>query len=282
MVNALLAGGVVAVLAGAVGWVMVLRRETFAGHTLSVMAFPGASAASLAGVPVAWGYYAFCTVAALLIARVSGNRRRSWREESAGIASVQVAGLAAGFLLLTLYGGVLADLESQLFGTFLGVSDARLRALAALTGAVLVVLALLARPLLFSSLDEEVAAARGLPVRAISAAFLVLLGLGVAAASQVTGVLLVFSLLVGPPASAQALTARPVLSLALTLVIGLAVVWVGLAVSYFSIYPAGFFVTAASFLAYVLARLAGAVSTRRRTRPAWRPRMRPPTAAAGA
>jgi zinc/manganese transport system permease protein len=264
MVNALLAGAAVAVLAGAVGWVMVLRREVFAGHTLSMMAFPGASAAALAGVPAAWGYYGFCTVAALLIARVSGGRRRgAWSEETAGIAAVQAAALGAGFLMLSLYGGVLADLESQLFGTFLGVSDGRLRGLAGLTGAVLIVLALLARPLLFSSVDEDGAAARGLPVAAVSGAFLVLLGLAVAAASQVTGVLLVFALLVGPPASAQALTARPALSLLLTLLIGLAVVWVGLAISYFSVYPAGFFVTATSFVAYVCARGAAAALGRR-------------------
>ena len=263
MVNALLAGTIVAVLAGLVGWMMVLRRESFAGHTLSMMAFPGASAAALVGIPAAWGYFGFCGLGALFIGRFSGRERRAPGEQSAGIAAVQVAALAAGFLFVSLYGGVLGDLENQLFGTFLGVSDAKVLVLAAVAAAVLAALAGLARPLLFASVDPEVAVARGLPVRVISSGFLLLLGLAVAATSQVTGVLLVFSLLVGPAASAQAITARPALSLPLTLALGLLVVWLGLGISYFSPYPAGFFIASISFAVYLLARVIAAVRARR-------------------
>jgi zinc/manganese transport system permease protein len=254
MINALLAGSIVAVVAGVVGWVMVLRGETFAGHTLAMMSFPGASAAALAGVPAAWGYFAFCGAGALAIASLPGAERESFRERTASTAAVQALALAAGFLLLSLYGGVLGDLESLLFGNLLGISDTRVLALLALGALALCALAAVARPLLFASLDPEVAAARGVPVRTLSVGFLLVLGLTVAATSQITGVLLVFALLVTPAASAQALTSRPAASLLLTIALGLLVVWIGLGVSYFSVYPAGFFITMTAFAIYALAR----------------------------
>jgi zinc/manganese transport system permease protein len=263
MVNALLAGSVVAVMAGVVGWMMVLRRETFAGHTLAMMAFPGASGAALIGVPAAWGYFVFCGAGALAIGGSSSSERRSWSERSANTGAVQALALAIGFLFVSLYGGVLGDLESLLFGDLLGVSDAQLLALLAVAAAALVLLGIFGRPLLFASVDAQAAAARGVPVRALSLAFLLLLGLTVAATSQVTGVLLVFALLVTPAASAQALTTRPLLSLAITVALGLVVVWLGLGIAYFSIYPAGFFVTATAFVTYLAARLLGAASARR-------------------
>jgi zinc/manganese transport system permease protein len=116
-----------------------------------------------------------------------------------------------------------------------------------------------ARPLLFASVDADVARASGVPVRALSVGFLLLLGLAVAATSQITGALLVFALLVTPAATAQLITARPGLSLALSVVIALAVTWLGLGIAYFSIYPVGFFVTSMSFGLYVSARIWRAV-----------------------
>jgi zinc/manganese transport system permease protein len=261
MLNALAAGSVVAVLAGLVGWLMVLRREAFAGHTLSVMAFPGASAAALAGVPAAWGYFLFCAAGALAIGRVSagqqagGARRISWSDQSAGIGAVQALALAAGFLFVSLYGGVLGGLDSLLFGDLLGVSDGQVLLLLLVAVAGIAALVALGRPLLFASVDPDVAAARGVPVARVSLAFLLLLGLAVAATSQITGALLVFALLVAPAASAQAVTASPLASLALSVAFGLLVVWLGLGIAYFSTYPAGFFITAVAFALYVLARL---------------------------
>jgi zinc/manganese transport system permease protein len=264
MINALLAGAIVAVMAGLAGWLMVLRRETFAGHTLSMMAFPGASAAALAGIPAAWGYFVFCGAGALAIGRLGGARRGSWSEESAGIGAVQAVALAAGFLFVSLYGGVLGDLESLLFGNVLGVSDTQVLTLLVVAAASVLALCVLARPLLFASVDPDVAGARGVRVRAVSSAFLLVLGLSVAATSQITGVLLVFALLVGPAASAQALTARPALGLALSATLGVLVVWLGLAIAYFSPYPAGFFIATISFALYVLVRLLGALRGWRR------------------
>jgi zinc/manganese transport system permease protein len=263
MVNALLAGSVVAVMAGLIGWLMVLRREAFAGHTLSMMAFPGASGAFLIGIPAAWGYFAFCASGALAIGRFSAPGRSSLREQSASIGAVQAAALALGFLFVSLYGGVLGDLESLLFGDILAISDAQVLVLVAVALAVLAALALLARPLLFASVDPEVASARGVPVRALSTAFLLLLGLAVAATSQITGPLLVFALLVGPAATAQLLTAHPTLSLALTVLLGLLIVWLGMGIAYFSVYPAGFFISAIAFAVYVLARVLTGVYRRR-------------------
>jgi zinc/manganese transport system permease protein len=263
MLNALLAGSIVAVMAGLVGWLMVLRREAFAGHTLSMMAFPGASGAFLIGVPAAWGYFALCGGGALAIGRFSGAGRNSLRMETASIGSVQAAALALGFLFVSLYGGVLGDLEGLLFGNILAISDGQVLALAAVALAVLASLALLARPLLFASVDPDVASARGVPVRALSTGFLLLLGLAVAATSQITGPLLVFALLVAPAATAQLLTARPALSLALTVVLGLLIVWLGMAVAYFSVYPAGFFISAIAFAVYLLTLMFTGVRGRR-------------------
>jgi zinc/manganese transport system permease protein len=131
----------------------------------------------------------------------------------------------------------------------------------------LVALAAVARPLLFASVDPEVAAARGVRVRRLSVLFLVLLGLTVAEVSQITGTLLVFALLVMPAATAQLLTARPALSMAITIAFGLAVTWLGLAVAYFTPYPIGFFVTTFAFAGYVTAAAVrhGGVIPRRAT-----------------
>jgi zinc/manganese transport system permease protein len=266
MLNALLAGSIVAVMAALVGWLMVLRRETFAGHTLSMMAFPGASGAALLGIPAAWGYFTFCGVGALAIGALSGGARRSWSEQSAGIGAVQAMALAAGFLFLSLYGGVLGDLESLLFGNILGVSDGQVLVLGAVAVGAALVLGALGRPLLFASVDPDVAQARGVPVRALSSAFLLVLGLAVGATSQITGVLLVFALLVGPAATAQAITPRPVLGLALTLALGLVTVWLGLGIAYFSVYPAGFFIASVSFSIYVLVRVLATLGRGRRGR----------------
>jgi zinc/manganese transport system permease protein len=253
MVHALEAGAIVAVLASVVGWFMVLRRGAFAGHTLSVMAFPGAAGAGLAGLPAALGFYVACAGAALAmgLTRVPAARKASG--ETALIGTAQAVGLAVGFLFLSLSNQVLTGLETLLFGTFLGVSSGQVVTLLAVAAGVLAALAVIARPLLFCTLDPEVARARGVPVRALEVAFLLLLALAVAATSQITGALLSFALLVAPPATAQLLTSRPVAGLVLSVAIALGVAWLGLAAAYFSIYPAGFYTTTFALAAYVLA-----------------------------
>jgi zinc/manganese transport system permease protein len=251
MVNALRAGTIVAVLSAAIGWFMVVRRQAFAGHTLSVIAFPGAAAAALAGVPVLAGYFAFCGAGALGLAGVSRAGRGSLSSESAGIGALQAFVLGLGFLFVSLYGGVLSGVQSMLFGTFLGIDDAQVLALLVAAIVALTALLAIARPLLFASVDPEVARAQGVPVTLLGTVFLVLLGLAVAATSAITGALLVFALLVMPAATAQQLTARPGRGLLLSVVIAVAVTWLGLGIAYFSPYPVGFWVTTLSFGLYV-------------------------------
>jgi zinc/manganese transport system permease protein len=268
MVNALEAGTIVAVMAGVTGWFMVLRRQTFAGHTLSLVAFPGAAGASLVGLPLALGYFGFCGLGALGLAAIAGSRR-SLSSESAAIGSLQALALALGFVFVSLYHGVLNGLDSLLFGTFLGITRQQLGVLLAVAVVTVALVLAAARPLYFASIDADVARTRGIPVGLLGFGFLLVLGLAVAATSQITGALLVFALLVTPAATAQQLTARPALGIALSVAIALAVTWLGLALAYFSIYPVGFYVTSLSFALYVLVRLARSVAAGGRM-DAWR------------
>ncbi len=254
MVNALEAGTIVALISAVAGWFMVLRRQSFAGHTLAVMSFPGASGAALAGIPLALGYFGSCSVAAIAIAAGSrGGSGRNPSRESAVVGTVQVAGFALGFLFLSLYNGVLEGLETLLFGSFLGITHDQVLTLLAVGAGTGLFFVVAGRPLLYASIDPAAARARGVPVWLLEPAFLLVLGLAVAATAQITGVLLVFALLVAPAAAAQRLTARISFGLVLTAAIGLAVTWLGLALSYYTDYPIGFFVTSLGFAAFVAA-----------------------------
>lgn len=254
MVNAFRAGTIVAVAAAVMGWFMVLRRQTFAGHTLAVAGFPGAAGATLLGVSASYGYFAFCVAAALVIAAIPRGGQGEFAHESAVTGTVQAFALACGFLFIALYKGFLNGVNALLFGTFLGITTTQVVVLAGVSAVVLAATAVLGRPLLFTSIDPAVARALGVPVRAVSVVFLVLLGAAVAEASQITGTLLVFALLVMPAATAQALTARPRLSLLLSILIAVAVTWLGLGIAYYSVYPIGFFVTTIAFVLYVSAQ----------------------------
>jgi zinc/manganese transport system permease protein len=267
MVQALEAGTIVAITAGAIGWFMVLRRQTFAGHTLSMIAFPGAAGATLAGFPPALGYFGACGIAALVLSAINRPVGVGRAGESAAIGTVQAFGLGLGFLFVTLYSGQLANLESLLFGTFLGITAAQVQTLLWVALVTLALLAVIGRPLLFASVDEAVARAAGVPTGLLATAFLLLLGLAVAATAQITGALLVFALLVTPAATAQQITARPAPGLALSIALALVVTWLGLGIAYFSPYPVGFWVTSLSFGLYVAVRLLGGAFARERLVP---------------
>jgi len=252
MVNAFRAGAVAAVLGAVIGWFMVLRRQSFVGHTLAVVSFPGAAAAIWLGISATAGYFAGSILAALVIALVPRTLSgRAGSQESAVIGTVQAFALAAGALFISLYGGFLDSVTGLLFGSFLGVSDGQVATLAIVAVVVLATLTVLARPLFFATIDRDVASARGVPTRWLSFAFLVVLGCTAAEVSQITGALLVFALLVMPAAAAQQLTARPVLGLCLSVVLGLVVVWAALAVAFYSTWPVGFFVSTFGFAVYV-------------------------------
>jgi zinc/manganese transport system permease protein len=263
MVNAYRAGTIVAVLAAVVGWFMVLRRQTFAGHTVALAGFPGAAAAVYLGVSASWGYFGFCVGAGALIAALARNGKGGLAEESALTGVVQSFTLACGVLFVALYKGFLNGVNALLFGSFLGVTSGDVAVLAVVAAVVLGVMALIGRPLLFSSVDPSVADARGVPSRLLGVLFLVLLGAATAEVSQITGSLLVFALLVMPAATAQRLTARPGRSLILAVVFALAVTWFGLGAAYFSPYPIGFWITTFAFGCYLLANLYGFLARRR-------------------
>jgi zinc/manganese transport system permease protein len=253
MVNAFRAGTIVAILGAIVGWYMVLRKQTFAGHTLSVAAFPGAAAATLIGISATVGYFAFCLVAALVIAIASRpSRGRGFSAESAVVGTVQAFVLAAGYLFATLYNGLLSGLNNQLFGFTFGITDDQVVTLAAVAVVVLAVLAVIGRRLFFASIDTDVADARGVGVRLLGVVFLLVLGAAAAEASQITGALLVFALLVMPAAVAQRVTARPVAGIVLAVLIGVIATWAGLTMAYYTSYPSGFCITTFAFAAFVV------------------------------
>jgi zinc/manganese transport system permease protein len=269
MRNAFLAGTFVALACGLVGYFVVLRSQVFAGDALSHVAFTGALAAAAAGVDVRLGLYA----ATIAVAAGIGLLGRRARPDDVVIGSVFVWILGLGVLFLSLFvsgsggsGGTTA--VRVLFGSILGLSAADARLTAAL--AVLAVLGLLviARPLLFSSLDPEVARGLGVPVRAIGVAFLVLIGLVAAGATQAVGALLLLGLLAAPGGAARLLTDRPWVGLALSAAIAVGSTWLGLVLSYeVDSLPASTAVIGVATLAFVLAgawarvrdgRLAGA------------------------
>jgi zinc/manganese transport system permease protein len=246
----------VALLAGVVGWFMVLRRQSFAGHSIAVTGFPGAAAAVYLGLSETLGYFGFCVGSALVIALLSrggGTGAGERAHSSALIAVVQAFSLALGAVFLDLYGGFLSSTSAFLFGNFLGITNADVLTLVVVSVAVLAIMLVIGRRLLFASIDPAVAVARGVSVRALNILFLVLLGATVAEVSKFTGSLLVFALLVMPAATAQVLTARPGLSLVLTVVLGVLVTWFGLAWAYFGNQATGFTITSLAFACYVVA-----------------------------
>ncbi len=267
MVNALRAATVAAVVAGVVGWFMVLRRQTFAGHSLSVIAFPGAAGATWLGISALWGYFGFCIAGALIIGAATDQERRSLSNENALIGVVQAFALACGFLFVMLFKGFLNETESLLFGTFLGVTDHQVIVLVGVAEAAIVATASFGRRLLFSSIDPAVAAARGVPARLTGTVFLLVLGIAVAEISQITGALLVFSLLVMPAAASQQMTARPMLGIAVSVLLAVFIAWVGVGLSYYySSFPTGFFVTTVGFAVYVASIAGRSFADRKRRR----------------
>ncbi len=253
MQNAYLAGTMVAIAAGAVGYFMVLRSQSFAGHTLAQAGFPGALGAALIGFSPVLGLIGFGLGAALLIGALSAREDKG-QDVAVGIVLAFSLGLGLLFVRLS-HSNNTTGLISLLFGSVLGVSDRDLGPIALTTVITLITFVVIARPLLFASIDPEVAAARGVPVRLLSTLFLVLLAFAVAEAVQFVGVLLIFALLVTPAAIAQQITARPALAVGMAIILALLFTWFGLAIGYFTPYPIGFFITTFAFGTYVLVRL---------------------------
>jgi zinc/manganese transport system permease protein len=255
MRNAYLAGTIVAVVAGLVGYFVILRGLSFAGHALSHIGFAGATGAVVLGLSPIVGLLGFTLGSALVMGAL--GKRLYGRDVIIGIVLAWTLGL--GVLFLSLYTGYATEAYALLFGEILGISRGDVLITLAAGAITLLALAALYRPLLFTSLDEEVAEARGVPIRFVSITFMLLLALAVSQAVQVAGVLLIFALLVTPAAIAERLTARPALAMLLSALLGLAFSWGGLTIAFYVPYPVSFFITSLAFGAYVVARGAPAV-----------------------
>jgi zinc/manganese transport system permease protein len=246
MRTAFAAGGVVAVAAGAVGYFLVLRNLTFAGHALSHIGFAGATGSALIGLGPLWGLLAF-TLAAAVGMGLLGEQLRQ-RDVAVGI----VLSLALGFgvLFLYLYTTSASEASAILFGNLLGVSRATLWSLGGLSVATLAALAAMSRRLLFATLAPELAEAKGVSRRLVSVLFLAIVAVAVAEAAQVVGVLLVFALMVGPAAAAQRLCYSLGRGVLLAVVLAVGETWAGLALAYVSDWPTTFWIVTLSCLVY--------------------------------
>ena len=252
---AFLAGTAIALASGLAGYFVVLRAQVFTGDSLSHVAFTGALAALVAGTSLLFGLYAACVVVALGMAAL-GARGRA---DDTVIGSVFAWILGLGALLLTIYTTSAAGTNATsgvnvLFGTIFGLSASQAATDTLIAAGVAAAVLAIARPLLFASIDEAVAAARGVPAGFLSYAFLGLVGVTAAAASQAVGALLLLGLLAGPAGAAQRLTARPYRALWLSAGIATGSVWAGLSIAYAAPQiPPSFGILAVTTSCYLLA-----------------------------
>jgi zinc/manganese transport system permease protein len=249
--NAFLAGSVVAVVGGFVGYFLVTRGLTFAGHALSHIGFAGAAAALLVGVDPIFGMLAFTMVAGAGI----GVFGKELREEDINIGIVMTLMLGLGALFISLSNGYAEQAYSILFGTILGISHTDVLVTLVFGIATIMVMAAIFRPLLFSSIDPEVAEARGVPVRTLGILFLILVAVAVSMSVEAVGVLLIFTLLVGPAATATRLVNNPIGAVGLSIALALAYTWLGIFLAATGTWPVTFFIAAISFAVYLPVRL---------------------------
>jgi zinc/manganese transport system permease protein len=236
MVRAFIVGTLVAVTCGLVGYFLVLRAQVFTGDALSHVAFTGALAALAFGIDLRIGLF----IATVAVGLGMGLLGRSGRADDVVIGSVFVWMLGLGVLFLSIYttsksgaaGANGAAGVNVLFGSIFGLSAGDVVVVAGIGLSVIVALLLIARPLLFATLDGPVATARGVPVRALGIGFLGLVGLGAAVTTEAVGALLLLGLLAAPAAAAQRLTTRPFRGLALSAALAVGATWIGLMASY--------------------------------------------------
>ena len=264
--NSLIAGAILGVLGGVVGVVVMARDLPFAVHGISELSFAGAAGALLFGAGVASGAFVGSLLAALLLG-VLGLRAR---DRNSVIGVIMPFGLGLGILFLALYHGRAANKFGLLTGQIVAVDTTGLRTLAITAVLVLAVLAAVWRPLMFASLDEDVAAARGVPVRLLGPLFMVLLGCAVAVSVQIVGALLVLALLLVPAAAAMRVTASPLWVPVLSVIFALTATVGGIFVAIGTTIPISPYITTISFVIYLVCRVIGWLRGRRGwvTRPA--------------
>ncbi len=254
MRQALLAGTILSILAGLVGYFVVLRHQAFAGESLSDVAFTGALGGAALGInPLA---SLLVTTIAVAVAMGGFGERLRGRDVAIGTVLAWVLGLGVLFLSLftahvsgtgTGFSGV-----TVLFGNILGISADQTHTIAIISTLAMLALLLIARPLLFASLDPDVAAAQGVPVRALGLGFMVLLAVTVSEATLAVGALLVFALLLLPAAIAHQVTSRPYAALVLAAGLAVALTWLGIAIGFYTGYPSSVCISLLAFASYVV------------------------------
>lgn len=249
MRHAFYAAAVVAIVAACAGYFLVLRQQTFAGHALAHVGFAGATGAVLIGVSPLWGF---------LVSTVSGGigmgllgERLEGRDVAIGI--ILAVSLGLGLLFLHFYTAYAAQATTLLFGNLLGVDAGTLDILAILAAVSLLGLAAISRPLLFATLQPELAEAKGVPLRAVSVLFLAIVAVATAECAQIVGVLLVFALMIAPAAAAQRLTSRIGPGVLLAAALALVDAWGGLVLAYYTDWPSSFWITALGAITYLAA-----------------------------
>lgn len=246
MTNAFAAAGLVAVVSGVVGYFLVMRGQTFAGHALSHIGFAGATGAGLIGLAPLWGLVGFTLAAGIVMGALS--ERISNRDVAIGV--VLALSLGFGLLFLHYYTSFATQATALLFGNVLAVDHAMIATLAALGAITLLALAAIMRPLIFASLQPELAEAKGVPLRFISTAFLAIVALAVSACAQIVGVLMVFTLMVGPAAAAQRVTTGLWSGLTLSAALALTEAWLGIAIAFETDWPVSFCIAVLSAIGY--------------------------------
>jgi zinc/manganese transport system permease protein len=253
LVNALLAGTAVAVVAGLAGYFLVLRGQVFTADALGHVAFTGAAAALALGLDPRIGLF----VATVAVGALVGTLGAKGRADDVVIGNVLAWVLGLGVFFLAIYvtsrsAGNGAAGVSVLFGSILGLNQEQATTSVVVAVAVTLALLAIARPLLFATVDETIARSLGVPVRALGIAFLALCGVATAEATQVVGALLLLGLLAAPAGTAQRLTTRPYVGMALSAAVAVADVWAGLALSYaFPSLPPSFSILAVATAVYL-------------------------------
>ena len=252
MMNTWIAGSIVAVLAGMVGFFAVLRGQTFAAHAIPNGAFAGAAGASLLGINVIWGLVVFAIAGALGIGALGSERqgRKSRNDVVTALGLVLMLGLGA--LFISVSSQYAEETYALLFGEVFGISQGEVLPILGLGIVAALAIGVAFRPLMLTSALPEVAEARGVSTRRLDIYFLLVMALATSMTVPVVGALLMFSLMIGPPAAARSVTARPGVALALSVVIALATVWVSIALSYQTNWPLGFFVGIGGAVFYLL------------------------------
>jgi zinc/manganese transport system permease protein len=249
--NAFMAGTCVAIVAAIMGYFVILRGLTFAGHALPNIGFAGAAGAVLLGFDPVIGLLAFTIIAAIAI----GVLGKAMRERDIAVGIIMTFALGLGILFLSLYSGYAERVYSILFGQIVGISLENVLFTSLSSFLTLVLLVILFRPLLFSSFDPEVAEARGVPVNLLGLVFLVLVAITVSIAVQIVGALLFFTLLIGPAATTIRIVQRPIWAILLAIILGICYTWLGIFFAANGTWPVSFYIATISFGVYLPIRL---------------------------